>query len=226
MSAIMDGKQKKRAMGGLSRKTPGQNLREMFMISMTVCCNHEEGWNSSPIKHDLFVVQVQHDKMDVGEVFSLPRVLPAAERTGLKGLRSYDLGTGWNFLNESHRKQCREEIQKHGPGVLLVSPPCGPFSQIKRISKVKANAVSRERKLVEGRVLLQFAMELCELQHSRGKAFIFERPSGADSWWEDRLQHVRRLPGECRWHMSVHVWTEGSPESQTLQGTYHVHARF
>ena len=185
---------KEKSDGGVLKKNTRREL-ERNIHDINVCCNHEEGWNSSPIKHDLFVVQVQHDKMDVGEVFSLPRVLPAAERTGLKGLRSYDLGTGWNFLNESHRKQCREEIQKHGPEVLMVSPPCGPFSQIKRISKFKENAASRERKLIEGRVLLQFAMELCELQHSRGKIFIFEHPSGADSWWEDCLQHVRRLPG-------------------------------
>ena len=191
----MENKRKERR-GGAEESIRRELEKNVHDINVCCATNMEQNVDApTRLKHDLFVVHVQQDRTDVGEVFSLPRVLPAAERTGLKGLKSYDLGTGWNCLHESHRRQWREEIQKHDPEVLLVSPPCGPFFQIKRISKFRENVENRRHKLIEGRVLLQFAMELCEFQHARGKKFVFEHPLGADSWWEDCLQHVRSLPG-------------------------------
>ena len=65
--------------------------------------------------------------LSVAEVFSMPRVLPIAERKGVTGMRSYDIGNGWNFLLESHRKKCREEISKHRRQVVLVVLLVVPF---------------------------------------------------------------------------------------------------
>lgn len=127
---------------------------------------------------------------DVGEVFSMPRVVPAAERAGLKG-KSYDIGNGWDFLRSDHRKQCREEMKRLKPQTLILSPPCGPFSQMLRISKFRCDDEKRKRKIMEGWVLLQFAMELCELQIKEGRVFLFEHPKGADSWTESCVSRVR-----------------------------------
>ena len=62
------------------------------------------------------------ESADVAEVFSLPRVVPRAEQKGLRGLKSYDIGTGWDFLRASHRKQCLNDIREHRPRVVMVSP--------------------------------------------------------------------------------------------------------
>ena len=153
------------------RKKLERNMRDISIVD-----NETEKHEEMNIC-DVFHVNMQQcDQTHVGEVFSMPRVVPCAEKFGLKGLKSYDIGTGWDFLNPEHRKQCREEIKKHKPRVLLVCPPCGPFSPMIRISKDKENPKDRERKTIEGRVLLAFAMELCELQHEEVRFFCLNIP--------------------------------------------------
>ena len=112
--------------------------------------------------------------VDVGEVFSMPRVVPMAHMKGMSIGKSYDIGNGWNFLypeHRRHRRLCREEIQKQKPRTLIVSPPCGSFSQLQRLCKDKGNVQEKQRKLTEARVLLGFAMELCENIKKTGFSF-------------------------------------------------------
>ena len=42
-------------------------------------------------------------------------------------------------------------------------------------------------------MLLEFAMELAVLQHSEGRIFLFEHPSGADSWNEESVVKVKNM---------------------------------
>ena len=41
-------------------------------------------------------------------------------------------------------------------------------------------------------MLLEFAMELAVLQHSEERIFLFEHPSGADSWNEESVVKVKK----------------------------------
>ena len=159
--------------------------------SCSVDCACEEPTGGT---HDIFVVNLQ-SKPDFAEVFSNPRLLPAAERKGLKGLPSYDIGQGWNFLQADQRKACLDEIGHYKPNCVLVCPPCGPFSPLQACSWHKQNPADQKRKLIEGRVPLDFAMQICELQHSEGRLFAFEHPGGAASWKEPCVERVRNLPG-------------------------------
>ena len=131
----------------------------------------------------------------VGEVFSMPRVVPAAEKKGFRGCKSYDISNGWNFLLSEHRVKCKEELNRLKPEFLVLSPPCGPFSQILNISKNRCNTEERRRKYLEGLVLLEFAMELCRLQCEQGRKFLFEHPKGAASWSEECVKSVQGLDG-------------------------------
>ena len=62
-------------------------------------------------------------------------------------------------------------VSEKKPRVLTICPPCGPFSPLQHLSTGKGDPQERKRKLVEGRVLLAFAMELCELQMELGNIF-------------------------------------------------------
>ena len=64
-----------------------------------------------------------------------------------------------------------------------------------RISKDKENPKVRERKTIEGRVLLAFAMELCEMQNEQGRIFLFEHPKLASSWQEPCVVKSSQLGG-------------------------------
>ena len=145
-------------------------------------------------KCEIMSVQLVGD-YGVGEVFSMPRVVPAAERKGFRGCKSYDIANGWNFLLADHRAKCREELRRLKPDFLVLSPPCGPFSQILNISKGRCNTEERRRKYLEGLALLEFATELCLEQHKHGRKFLFEHPKGAASWSEECLDRVRNSDG-------------------------------
>ena len=144
--------------------------------------------------HDLFVVDIQRP-VDFAEVFSPPRILPVAEKRGLKGLRSYDLSSGWNFLDAECRRKCLEDIEKYKPELVTVCPPCGPFSPLQACSLRRQDPEQRARKLAEGRVLLGFTMQVCMTQHKGGRKFLFEHPQNAASWTEAVVEEVRQQEG-------------------------------
>ena len=144
--------------------------------------------------HDVFVVNLQAST-DFAEVFSNPRILPVADKKGLRGLKSYDINQGWNFLDAEHRRKCRKEIEQYKPECVVVCPPCGPFSTMQACSWHKQDPKARARKMVEARVLLDFAMEICELQHSQKRLFIFEQPQGAASWHEGAVLRLGNQRG-------------------------------
>ena len=66
--------------------------------------------------------QLEPAEIDVAEVFSMP------EKEGLRGMRSCDIQSGWDFFRSECRKQCLQDIRENQPRVVVVSPPCGAFS--------------------------------------------------------------------------------------------------
>ena len=128
---------------------------------------------------------------DFGEIYSMPRIAPMAQKKGLKVLGSFDIGNGWDFRLKEHRQKCRQQVHEKKPKVLVVCPPCGPFSPLQRLSKNKGDPLEKERKRIEGEVLLAFAMEICEIQREAGRVFVFEHPKGSDSWNCDCVKKVQ-----------------------------------
>ena len=165
---------------------------------------------------DVLYINLDQNQTDVGEVFSVPRVVPIAERNGMKGMQSFDIHTGWDFLQSDHRKRCRELVASRKPMALVVSPPCGPFSTLVHLSKGKEDPKERERKYVEGRVLLQFAMELCELQHQGKRIFLFEHPLRSGSWKEPEVERVMNLDGVQRVELDQCMYGMRDPQNGKL----------
>ena len=154
-----------------------------------VCCGSEDD-EIGP--HEVFHVNLQTG-FDCAEVFSMPRILPVAEKKGLKGLKSYDIGLGWNFLKAEDRQKCLSDIKKYKPELVTISPPCGFYSILQACSLARQNPEERKRKEIEARVLPGFAMQICELQHQEGRGFVFEHPIGARSWGEEEVKRVRNF---------------------------------
>ena len=188
-----DEKEECELMGVLKRKDR-MKLEQNVVDVNTVGC----GMHVLDEKQTVDVMSVScmqsHDH-DFGEVFSLPRIQPVASSRGLKCCDSLDLRNGWDFTKETDRRKCRDMIKTKKPRVLTVCPPCGPFSPLQHLSMGKGNPQKRERRLAEGRVLLAFAMELCELQMELGNIFVFEHPLKADSWLEEVVKRVQSKPG-------------------------------
>eukprot|EP00959_Pyramimonas_sp_CCMP1952_P380991 7982629-Pyramimonas_sp.AAC.1 len=98
------------------------------------------------------------------EVFSPPRICPAARRLGVADQGSLDLSTGWDFRLSKDRRLAKDLIRSRRPGVLFLEPPCRVFSVAFEISKNVMDPAKRARAMIEGMALLRFAIELAELQ--------------------------------------------------------------
>ena len=70
-------------------------------------------------------------QLDFVELFSPPRVLPYAEKLGLRVDRGqcFDLTAGWDVRIKSHRMKFRKHQRSMKPQMLMESPECRAFTQ-------------------------------------------------------------------------------------------------
>jgi len=139
-------------------------------------------------------------QVDVAEIFSPPRTAERARQRGLRGGWSLDkdyedpwTGRAWNLTNEKEKEAARNLLRKTKPKLLIASPPCTMFSQMLNISGGPKDAAKYE----EAVKMLEFAVEMCELQAMAGRKFIFEHPAFARSWKLPCLERLRELQGTC-----------------------------
>ena len=130
--------------------------------------------------------------VDVAEVFSQPRVCRAAKAVGLACGESYDILTGFDLSQKSVRENVRAELQRIKPRLVVLCPPCGPYSQLQGLRKDKH---SKEwiQKQAQARIYLRFCMDVARDQHGRGDLFLFEHPAFAKSWQDREVQRVQNL---------------------------------
>ena len=131
----------------------------------------------------------------IGEVYSEPRVTKQAEAQGIQSAGAYDLKNGYDFTKASDRERCFRKLEAEDPDVLVISPPCGPFSILQEWNYRRMPLKKAVVMLQEGVQHLNFAMRLYEWQVRRGKVALFEHPKGARSWHEPRVERCRKLPG-------------------------------
>ncbi|CAE7233307.1 unnamed protein product [Symbiodinium sp. CCMP2456] len=85
-------------------------------------------------------------------------------------------------------------------GLVVISPPCEAFSVLNRLldnfRKTDVAAMKRHLdKLKKGKILLNFAMKVCQACHAQGTTFVFEHPRGASSWKMPSVQRLLRQVG-------------------------------
>ena len=81
----------------------------------------------------------QNTKVDVMEVYSPPRLAKRASRLGLRPGASLDLVTGWDFNRADHRQASLDLIRRLRPALVVLSPPCAVFSQLRALTNYKRN---------------------------------------------------------------------------------------
>ncbi len=79
--------------------------------------------------------------------------------------------------------------------MVIGAPPCTAFSNIQNLNKERCDPVERHRKLIEGKVLLRFPLDVYRWQLCRGRYFVHERPATPTSWKLSELQQLSREPG-------------------------------
>ena len=137
-------------------------------------------------------------KMRVGEVYSVPRVSKVAEEMGHEGVGAYDKVNGFDFTLREHRIACWRELIRKDPDVLVVCPPCGPFSMLQELNYPRMDPRRVWMKVAEGVDHINFAMQLFRWQVKRGRLALFEHPATSKAWKEEEVQKTMALPGVVR----------------------------
>ena len=110
----------------------------------------------------------------VSEVFSPPRVCQEAEAQGHLAGGSFDLVTGYDLTVAKDQRRCWKALTEADPDILVVCPPCGPFSILQSLNQARGSH-TLALKLKEGRACLRFAMEVFRWQTARKKLAILAR---------------------------------------------------
>ena len=135
---------------------------------------------------------------DDAEIFSPPRTTLRAMQRGFKGGFSLDVlhedpwtGRKWDLRDAKTKEAARNLVRRVKPKLLIASPPCTLFSQLQNLS----GGVKDRERWNEAVQMVEFAVELCLLQHRAGRRFVFEHPAGASSWKLECLDKLREVAG-------------------------------
>ena len=124
---------------------------------------------------------------------------------------------------DTYRVQARHDITKCDPLIVLAAPPCTVFSSMQNTNQKHHGTPEWEKKCEDGLTLLQFSVDVCWDQISRGKFFLHEHPATASSWdlpmIRELAEHlgVTIVTGDmCRWGMHLTEERENQGTDQSV----------
>ena len=104
-------------------------------------------------------------------------------------------GLPWDLGKPEIQKKVLRMVDRDEPGLLILCPPCGPFSSWQYINYKKMSDGAIRKKLEDGITHLAFAALLCRKQAMAGRHFVFEHPKTATSWATRIMQDVTEMEG-------------------------------
>ena len=142
-------------------------------------------------------------KHHVSEIYSPPRITKMARKMGLAAGWALDLtevdpddNEPWDFSKKEKRDKAMCKLKQDEPLMLIVSPMCGPFSQLQSLFNYpKQEHEHVERQLKDAMEHVKFSLEMCLEQYTKGRLFMFEHPAGAASWSMQAIQQMKSLEG-------------------------------
>ena len=153
--------------------------------------------------HEVLLFETESTN-DISEIFSPPRIVVVAKRSGLTGGWSVDRltemspGIKWDLTKPSHQNAVIDLINMTKPQLIIGSPPCSWFSRIMALNWGKIARPRRRAMLHEARTLLKFSCRVYRLQHASKRLFLHEHPASATSWSEDCIRDLLKVDGVHR----------------------------
>jgi len=133
--------------------------------------------------------------IDIAEVFSPPRLAPAASKAGLQGGWSMDLSTGWDLSDREQQAKAMNMLDETKPGLLIASPPCTYFGTLMRGNLKKMKQDEIHEGMTKAITHVNFAASMCQERAKSGRLFLFEHPARATSWKLDSLCELLEVDG-------------------------------
>lgn len=134
-------------------------------------------------------------QVDLSEVYSPPRIVQTASRSGLRCGGSYDIKTGYDLNDGRDYERMWKELVRDDPELICTCPPCTPFSILQELNFPKMDWEDALWLVGEGVHHVQVSAEVCWWQHRRGKLFAFEHPRTSKAWREEEIERLILEPG-------------------------------
>ena len=129
-----------------------------------------------------------HDRCDLWEIYSMPRLGPCIRSLGGQCRRSYDIQHFWDLASTDYKRVVIQDLSLLRPKFLMLSPPC------RYVSLLMASNWSRMKKLHEKMLCLEEAlghldmsMWMAQFQILHNALFAFEHPIGSLAWKRDSV---------------------------------------
>jgi hypothetical protein len=177
------------------QQTTGQQVFEQFAVQIFDPNDPSKVINKRPLQRlaSLMGVTKKQARM-VAEVFNPNHFGPETGKFGLEKGVAFDLTLGHDLLKSKSRSEVRQYINNVKPGCVVVSSPCTMFSVLQNLNQKHLEDPLKEkefvRRLIEAKVLLSFACEICQLVRSYGGTFVFEHPLTSRAWSESKVQQL------------------------------------
>ena len=177
----------------------GQRLQKLKVRAS----QHLQTKSTKKLSHyqELFTLSHQEAKV-VAEVYNPSKFTRRAQRFRLHPGQAFDLELGHDLMQRSAQHSVLTYIKQERPGLVVISPPCEAFSVLNRLlDKLRRNNLDAMKrhlaKLKKGKILLNFAMQVCHVCHEQGTCatFVFEHPRCASSWKMPSVQRLLRQAG-------------------------------
>ena len=149
---------------------------------------------------DLVLVEDQQSPAGFMEIFSPPRVALHVVPRGMTSGGSFDIITGCDILTWYGREQVLRALTASKPLFLVSSPPCTMYSELMRVWNLKKmKASTRRQRQKDAQIMLDFSMNVCELQGRAGRFWVHEHPVRASSWKQKTVPELTQtlLVGAC-----------------------------
>ena len=136
-------------------------------------------------------------KIDVAELFSVPRFTKYAESKGGKGL-AFDIKNGWDLLDHHTQVKVDRLLDRTKPKLLVVCPPCTHEGGWENLNQYYRTPLERAQLQRRNRLRLRFCVNQIHKQLHRGGEFLFEHPWGSRIWKYPEMQSLKRRFGIFR----------------------------
>jgi hypothetical protein len=132
-------------------------------------------------------------------------------------------GTYWDLSKEEDVEELKFLQEAEDPMMLVGSPPCTAFSNLLKMKRHSVHPGKYEQLRESGRLHLRNSVASYLRQIGRGRYFLHEAPSSADSFDEPEVIELLKMPGilrvrgpMCRWDMMA---TDGAGTSYVRKST-------
>ena len=143
-----------------------------------------------------------HERDDLWEVYSCPRMTPKMRELGGKASRSYDLAHYFNFTEEKYQRLLIQDISLCRPKFVMFSPPCRYVCQLMHSNWGRMQPQKRFLNLVEACHHIDMTMWAAGMLNDYDDEFGFEHPHLSLAWERDsatRLQTITHILSCDRW---------------------------